>query len=181
MLCDKCKKNEAKMHFAMIVNGKKTEIHLCDKCMKETGKIEIYTDENTAVQALLAGIFSPDLLNTLQTMTAKDELLCPVCGMSATEFSTGGRFGCPDCYKVFADQLGEMLKKIHGSSCYRGKAPNRAGICYARKKEIVNLKLLLDSAVKEENYEEAAFLRDQIKLLEKETVSSVSDPTLEVK
>jgi protein-arginine kinase activator protein McsA len=36
-----------------------------------------------------------------------------------------------------------------------------------KKKKIDNLQLLLDKAVKNEKFEEAAYLRDKIKLMEK--------------
>ena len=32
MLCDKCKKNEAKIYYTEIINGEKKEQHLCEDC-----------------------------------------------------------------------------------------------------------------------------------------------------
>ena len=32
MICDECKKNDATVHLTNIVNGKKTERHLCADC-----------------------------------------------------------------------------------------------------------------------------------------------------
>ena len=34
MLCDKCGANEAVVHRIMVINGKKTEQHLCGECAK---------------------------------------------------------------------------------------------------------------------------------------------------
>jgi protein arginine kinase activator len=34
MLCSECGKNEATVHYTHIINGKKTEKHLCEQCAK---------------------------------------------------------------------------------------------------------------------------------------------------
>lgn len=38
MLCDNCKKNEATVHMTRVVNGKKSERHLCNACAKQQGE-----------------------------------------------------------------------------------------------------------------------------------------------
>jgi len=72
--------------------------------------------------------------------------------------------GCPDCYKHFRSQAKNILKKIHGTITYTGaKAPAME----IPKESKSQLQKRLEKAVKEERYEDAAKLRDQIRKLEK--------------
>lgn len=38
MLCQECNKRPATLHFTKIVNGEKTEFHICETCAKEKGR-----------------------------------------------------------------------------------------------------------------------------------------------
>lgn len=38
MLCQECQRRQATLHFTKIINGKKTEFHICDVCAKEKGE-----------------------------------------------------------------------------------------------------------------------------------------------
>ena len=44
MLCEKCQKEEASVHVTKIVNGQKTETHLCQHCAKELGEFGLSID-----------------------------------------------------------------------------------------------------------------------------------------
>ena len=74
--------------------------------------------------------------------------------------------GCSDCYKTFALALEPLLRRIHGSSTHIGKIPNRAGGTLSLKQEILNLRKQITKYVEAEEYEQAAVLRDRIKVLE---------------
>ena len=39
MLCEKCKKNEAKINLVKVVNGEKQQIWLCEECAKNISSI----------------------------------------------------------------------------------------------------------------------------------------------
>ena len=39
MLCEKCKKNEARINLVKIVNGEKQQIWLCEECAKNISNI----------------------------------------------------------------------------------------------------------------------------------------------
>ena len=38
MLCQECGKKPATLHFTKIVNGEKTEFHICESCASEKGE-----------------------------------------------------------------------------------------------------------------------------------------------
>jgi protein arginine kinase activator len=100
------------------------------------------------------------------------ELKCPRSGFSQADFKKSGRLGCSDCYKTFADGLAGLLKTMHKGTRHIGKAPE----ALRQSRDIVDrLKLLqkkLAKAIDEENYEVAAALRDEIKVLGAPAVKS---------
>ncbi len=38
MLCQECGEKQATLHFTKIVNGEKTEFHICESCAREKGE-----------------------------------------------------------------------------------------------------------------------------------------------
>lgn len=168
MMCDKCKIRPATVHYTKIVNGVKTEMHLCDQCAAEEGILntEVFsTFTPFSVQNLLSGLM--DFLPGIDDFTKKP-LKCSRCGMTYEDFKKIGRLGCSFCYDAFAEELNPLMRRIHGSTEHRGKIPKKAGGKMRVKREIEELKLQLEKAIKEEAYEKAAELRDKIRELEKE-------------
>ena len=39
MICQECNQRPATLHFTKIINGEKTEVHLCEKCAQEKGEM----------------------------------------------------------------------------------------------------------------------------------------------
>jgi protein arginine kinase activator len=77
------------------------------------------------------------------------------------------RAGCPNDYLVFG--LGPLLEQYHGSDRHVGKVPSTFKQESDRQKKLKDMQTALDTAVKTENYEEAARLRDEITKLGKES------------
>ena len=81
-------------------------------------------------------------------------------------------FGCENCYKVFANKLDIVLKKLHGNNRHVGKklilTPEKRVVTTRkkRKNKIDELKEKLQECIKNEEYEKAAIIRDEIKKLE---------------
>ena len=93
--------------------------------------------------------------------------------MSYAEFRQHGRFGCARDYEIFGEQIEKLLKRIHGAARYAGKKPGGGAVHPPpTRDEILRVRVLLDEAVKAENYEEAARLRDQIRKLTDEPEGS---------
>ena len=101
---------------------------------------------------------------------AATDLACPNCGLTFEEFSRLGRFGCGQCYKTFRDKLQGLLRKIHGSSLHRGKLPPLLSEDGNVIKEKERLQEELQAAIRAEDFERAADIRDKINSLENDLV-----------
>jgi protein arginine kinase activator len=159
MQCEKCQSEKATVFLTQIINGKMHKIDLCEKCSKLMG----VTNASTFSLADL-------LIKTeaeRQNQSNRPSLSCPSCGFTQEDLSKTGRVGCGVCYDVFKDVLGEALKDMQHSSQHRGKRPERF---FLNKGDLERLRLLeeaLEVAVQQENYEEAATLRDQLRQFKK--------------
>ncbi|NSL52622.1 UvrB/UvrC motif-containing protein [Calidifontibacillus erzurumensis] len=170
MECQECHQNPASVHFTKIINGQKTETHLCEQCAREKG--EWFPGAGGfSISNLLSGLLNLDypLANTstnkpFGTIGVNQ---CPRCGMTFQQFSKIGRFGCSNCYETFHSQLDPILRRVHsGNTVHHGKIPKRIGGHLHLSKEISRLKEQLQKAIQYEEFEKAAELRDKIRSLE---------------
>ena len=76
--------------------------------------------------------------------------------------------GCGECYSSFRKYLSPLLKKIHGSTQHLGKSPYKVEAKPKKKVDLAELRQRLQSAIENEEFEEAARLRDKIRELEKD-------------
>ena len=161
MLCDICHKLEASVHLTEIIDNQVTELHLCEECARQKGA---QMEQHFGLADLLAGLAD---LNQPFESKAKTETKCSNCGLAYQDFRRIGRLGCSECYQVFKDSLGILLKRIHGSTQHLGRAPlGKAKPVVAKKTGIELLRNKLERAIKMEEFEEAAKLRDRIRSLE---------------
>jgi len=165
MLCEDCGKNPASVHFTKIINGKVNELHLCDECSKNHKEFDL--DSSFSIHNFLTGLLDSSNDDKVKVDYIKGTT-CDKCGMTYGKFRQMGKFGCSHCYDSFKEKLTPLFKRIHGNDTHMGKVPKRAGGVIRLKKEVEKLKVQLDSAVKSEEFEEAARVRDQIKNLQSE-------------
>ena len=95
-------------------------------------------------------------------------LTCPACGIKYMEFRAEGRLGCPHDYEVFRVGLEPLLQRLHRSVRHKGKSPRHGRTIGAAPAEVIELRSRLRQAVENEEYEEAARLRDVIRQKEAE-------------
>ncbi len=75
--------------------------------------------------------------------------------------------GCPNDYEIFGEALQPIIKKVHsGNTEHRGKIPADEPTDTRVQAELSDLGAKLEAAVKAEDYETAAKLRDQIEHLQ---------------
>ena len=162
MLCEKCGKNNATTHIRSVVNGVVTEKNLCGYCAAKEG----YNDlSHNSLSQMLASVFGDVIASGNKSAT----LRCKCCNASFSDIAESGKVGCPECYKTFYDELLPYLKRVHGSTKHAGKIPNRAPLTVKTDEETVDgLRMKLNALIREENFEEAAIVRDKIKKLEEE-------------
>jgi protein arginine kinase activator len=174
MICSKCQERPATVQFTIIVNGKKTELFLCEHCAKENDNLNLPEEEGVALQTMLAGLLSGELFKkclTPGTTEIVQDIECPVCGLMLSEFVKSGRFGCDECYYAFGGSLSDLFNKMHGKTRFVGKMPSRLKVRTLQLRHIDELRTALSDCIKDERYEEAAKLRDEIKFLEQSTAS----------
>lgn len=91
------------------------------------------------------------------------EKSCPKCGLTNIEFDKEGRFGCPECYEFFAEEVKKYVLPYHKANQHVGKRPKIIKQSHeSPEEEIKYLKLKLALAVEHENYSEAAKLKKQL-------------------
>ncbi len=168
MLCQECGKNKATVHLTRIKNNEKTEIYLCEECAQKKGELNLAQDTLSLHNFLTGFLGGGQPQQTSQTGDLVGVSDCPRCGLSYNEFREKGRLGCVQCYENFEEQLTPLIKRIHGREEHRGKVPARTGGLIRKKREIEKLREEMEKAVREENFEEAARIRDDIRKMEKE-------------
>jgi len=168
MLCEECGIRPANVHITKIVNNKKTELNLCEKCASQYQQtFGSYFEPNFSLNKFLANLLNYDKsfeqsAHSLQTLKK-----CPQCGQLYSQFVQSGKLGCEKCYETFGEYLEPLLKRIHGSQIHKGKYPKRTGGLIKLKRELERLKIQLNELVAKEEFEKAAKVRDQIRMLEK--------------
>jgi protein arginine kinase activator len=170
MNCQECGAKPATLHFTKILNGDKTEFHLCDSCAREKGEILPGSVNGFSIHNLLSGLIDFEPSTGGATVPSKSQSLkCEGCGLTYSQFSKIGRFGCSQCYTSFGSRLDPLFRRVHGNTTHMGKVPERSGGRIKIKKEIEQLKKELQYRIEQEEFEMAAQVRDQIRSLEQHT------------
>ncbi len=170
MVCDICGKTDATVHLTEIIDNKITKLHICEECARKKGS---EMEEHFGLSDLLAGLADFET-KTVPKKEGKNK--CPQCGMVYDDFKKTGRLGCSECYATFDEYLLPLIKRIQGSVEHFGKAPSGASLSQEAAPEwekpkkidkLAELKGQLQRAIKMEEFEEAARLRDKIREAEK--------------
>jgi protein arginine kinase activator len=168
MKCQLCGEREAAIHYIEIVEGQKTSQWICAECAEREGitPAEVTKLAHGSLESVLG-----DMLSSASPEKTKEKAasqpVCDVCGYQYRALQDKGQLGCPACYNAFRRQILPMLRRYHGDVHHLGKVPRSRGPRTALRREIEQLKLLLEQAVGQECYEEAARLRDKIREKEK--------------
>ncbi len=165
--CDNCKQKPAEVFYSQIAEGKLLKVNLCKACSKEKG---VEDPTGFALAELLQGMGeNTEVSPTTGAGKAGSEetpAKCPVCGFAQGDFKKTGRLGCSECYTTFGESLGLLLKQMHKGTAHVGKVPERQHRRVEMTGRMNSLRQDLEKAVRDENYEGAANLRDLIRQLE---------------
>lgn len=175
MKCDLCD-NEATVHEVTVRNHVRVDRHLCEACAAASGLV---LNSGTPLSELLSKFIipatppaSPSPAGTPRTV------VCGACQTTFGQFKELGLLGCPACYKAFEAQLSPLLERAHeGGVQHIGKVPRRIAALAAgesskaqalselqeRAQRLRALRKQLEQAVKNEQYEQAARLRDELR------------------
>jgi protein arginine kinase activator len=101
-------------------------------------------------------------------------LVCGQCGTTADEVKMGSLLGCKLCYEVFSDLIvielessDKFLQKKKSTTMHLGRSPGEISEVSPQAK-LLSLHQALHETLTREDYEQAAWLRDQIKALSHE-------------
>ncbi|MHC4646057.1 MAG: UvrB/UvrC motif-containing protein [Planctomycetota bacterium] len=160
MQCQSCHKNEATIHLTEISEGVRTEMHLCEHCAQEEG---IAVKSQIPLNELLSNLLAAQPTDSETFADAENKNVCPQCGFSLDQFRKNSVLGCPYDYEVFEKSLLPLLEKAHdGKTLHCGKVPSKMPADTKKQIQLVSLRRQLEIAVKNEDYELAAELRDKI-------------------
>ena len=176
MFCDDCKKNPATVHINTIHNGIHTEKNLCQECAMKSGFMSFLP-------------FSFGDLVPHAVLSEQDQIRCESCGMTLSEFKREGLVGCQECYRTLRVGTEPILRRVQKGLLHTGRRPvgHDAGklpspITEAKTatpedpktRAVAELQRKMDAAVKEENFELAASLRDEMRGLQAQNTGNES-------
>jgi protein arginine kinase activator len=168
MQCQVCSKKPATVHITEVLAlgaapdepNQLRQKHVCESCAA-------VMDLPHAPPAAKGIVNIWQLLQqSAQRSSQEGGLRCPDCGMTLAEFRSKGRLGCPKDYDVFRAHLDPLLQRIHNAAEHHGRVPGVAQEDLDRMRAIHELREQLETAIREEAYEDAARLRDELAQME---------------
>lgn len=164
MKCDICHKRESSIHIKEIVNGEnKGEINICLRCATKRGFDLLEGNIETLLEEILPSLgYTQEFVPNSKY---KIDYNCSYCGNNFTDFIDTLDVNCPKCYEVFDDIIESIIFDKNNSIEYKGKLPNGLEHNDRNKSKLKELKNKLKEYVINEDYKNAAILRDQIKTL----------------
>ena len=164
MLCQNCKTKQANTHIRQVINGELTELDLCPECAAKLGYENAFSDF-LDLGSMMSGFLG---MPTVSALAREDK--CPGCGATFSQITKSGKVGCAKCYDVFFERLLPTIKRIHGNTVHTGKRLRTARLQSGSTKEqhedsrteLETLSEKLQAAVKAQEFEQAAKLRDRI-------------------
>lgn len=166
--CAHCTKT-ATIHLTQIIDGKITKLDFCEDCPHQK---EVADPAAFSLAQILAahegqseGGIDPKVLRAA----------CEQCGMKLGDFKKTGRLGCAHCYKQFREVIAQMLPQMQSGDEHTGKRPAAMLERMAHEHRIAELKAKLREAIREEAYEEAARLRDELRRMSEAGQKSCCD------
>jgi len=165
--CSHCKK-AINVVYTEILSSTSSCLHMCEDC--------------PILQHKMTGVKS-----SANAKVAEKEmgLCCGSCGTTLESVQTGNPLGCSECYSLFEELIieelltlemlpGRLQKKLNrkkSQPLHIGKSPETP-VEIPASSRLTALNEALNDALKKENYEQAAWLRDQIKdLMDKPNAS----------
>lgn len=163
MLCEVCKENDVAITLTEIDGNGVRQVRLCERCAAERGVQTNVTAPKPALESLLQSAQQ-------QLAATQDDVgRCSFCASTLRDFRQTGRLGCPYCYTAFEGSLRDLLRKVHGSARHTGRqygAPAALAAPAPGAPTADRLRERLERAIRNEEFELAASLRDQLRALE---------------
>lgn len=180
MKCENCGNNEANVKYTQIINGEKKQMFLCEECSEKLGINDIHFNMPISFNSFLEDFFNDmNEINLIPSLGESKTIQCDKCGLTWDNFLHTGKFGCSNCYDDFSSRIEPILRSLQGATSHIGRIGEiRSGnnvkqnlddkmeVENKEVTEIEKLKQDLKNAIKDERYEDAAKIRDEIKKYE---------------
>lgn len=156
--CSECKRPIA-VRYTELANGSCLETVMCSEC--------------PVLHRRLHGAAATAMEGADQEITG---LCCGSCGTTLESIRTGNPLGCSECYEVFQTVIAEGLqhagllampkRRLGGRKHHHhiGRSPEES-VQISPSLRLLALNEALDETLSQEDYEQAAWLRDQIKAI----------------
>lgn len=162
--CESCGTQPAPVRFTEIDAGRVTKKSLCRACAQKRGLL----DDGPKPVVVLQEMLSAGASRKGAGRGTESDLACPGCGLTLAAFRQQGRLGCARCYTTFHATLTPLLRRLHGAARHTGKSPRADARVTELRRRVEMLRSELDRAVRGEEYEHAARLRDELRAVEAE-------------
>ena len=169
MTCERCGQRPGTVRYTEVTDGQAHKQFVCAECAQELGfeapseLVEPAGSPGVTPPAKIFGVVSIEATLSADVEPAEDEdtRVCPECGLTASAFRAQSLFGCSRCYEAFDEGLDHLFKRLHGAVMHRGRLPR--GHAVAKEVEPAALRRELDEAIRKQDYQRAAWLRDRLR------------------
>jgi len=145
------------VHLTQIAGDKMQKVDLCEDCAKTKG---VNDPTGFSLADLLLGLGASQ---EIEQAAGGSEIKCARCGFTHADFKKAGRLGCPECYTTFSEALDGLLKTMHKGTRHVGKVPETLRKTRDLSDRLKLLQKKLGKAIEDEDFEQAAIFRDEIK------------------
>jgi protein arginine kinase activator len=160
MICEVCHQKNADIVFKTVTGNQVATKAMCMSCA--------YSMQQDMIKMFMALGFRQDQveehLDTAEPQQTMPRFLCTHCGRSFEQLDENSMAGCASCYEAMQSEMDKYLKdskQVIPQSEMPGQ-PEEESTVAEEKDSLLDLKYKMIEAVVNEEYEEAAQLRDQI-------------------
>jgi protein arginine kinase activator len=162
-MCAQCGEREAVVSVTHVEGDSVDHLQLCERCAAARGVDAVSASQKHPLGDFLQAVHQ-------QVSSGPDAAgvgPCAFCGMTMQDFRTVQRWGCAHCYGHFERAIRELLRRVHGSSRHVGRGYDQPPAEEMQRQSLLGeLRDKLRRAVEREDFEQAAELRDRLRVME---------------
>ncbi len=179
MKCEDCGKRDSLIHLSETRDGEVISTWLCPQCAAAR-QMPGFLHEDTPAAGdsgdrgdlddarSLASFLNQGLSAEMEEPAHKEYPGCFSCGYTLRQYRQSNRLGCPHCYRAFAEVLRPTMARYHGRCLHLGRTPGDLAGGSRKLAELTRSRINLERAIRAEDFEDAARIRDFIQQLEEQ-------------
>ncbi len=169
------------MKIVKVSGGQLEDYHVCEECASGLSTYAAKIMKKAQLDLKSTASLLSDLMKAQEEgaavvepgkglKPAPPDLQCPSCGLDFARYRQTYMLGCPQCYDAFGEALESDIGKIHGATAHTGGRTKSQERLVDHRARLKTLKQKLDEAVRDEDFDQAARLRDEIRVLQEQEV-----------